>query len=324
MPDFFRLRERFFRPSTRAFWREAEKENLPFAERLHAYVYGRWPYFYISMASGEHRLAKFLNPFFDWLGRRLCLWDKDFSQKKDRAKKSFADSYHGKVVPLDGAEQLIRMDRDIDIRDMEKIIPYTTARDIVLKNPRSIAVLRCPCRSARKNPCYPLDVCLIIGEPFANFIVEHHPGRAKWITYQEALDILRSEDKRGHVHHAFFKEAMLGRFYAICNCCSCCCGAMQAQRNGVPMLASSGYVCRTDQDLCIGCGLCMRNCQFEAIIVEDGTAVVDEEKCMGCGVCVNNCPQGALCLEKAPDRGAPLEVEKLMDAEFAKLVRGDG
>ena len=35
---------------------------------------------------------------------------------------------------------------------------------------------------------------------------------------------------------------MLGRFYAICNCCKCCCGAMQAHLNGVPMLASSGYV----------------------------------------------------------------------------------
>jgi hypothetical protein len=25
-----------------------------------------------------------------------------------------------------------------------------------------------------------------------------------------------------------YKDAMLGRFYAICNCCSCCCGAMEA------------------------------------------------------------------------------------------------
>jgi len=324
MSDFFRLRERLFRPSTRAFWREAEKEKLPLAERVHAYIYGRWPYFYISMAIGEHPLARFLSPFFDRLGRSLSLWDKDFSRKRGRAKKSFADSYHGKVLPLDGAERLIRVDREIDVRDMEKVIPYSTARDIVLKNPRAIAVLRCPCRSVRKNPCSPLDVCLIIGEPFANFIVEHHPGRAKWITYQEALDILRTEDRRGHVHHAFFKEAMLGRFYAICNCCSCCCGAMQARRNGVPMLASSGYVCRTDKNLCIGCALCMRNCQFEAITVVDKQAVVVEENCMGCGVCVNNCPQGALSLEAVPERGTPLKVEELMHAEFAKLVRRDG
>jgi hypothetical protein len=26
----------------------------------------------------------------------------------------------------------------------------------------------------------------------------------------------------------YYKDAMLGRFYATCNCCSYCCGAMQA------------------------------------------------------------------------------------------------
>ncbi len=48
----------------------------------------------------------------------------------------------------------------------------------------------------------------------------------------------------------YYKDAMLGRFYAICNCCSCCCGAMEAQRNGTPMIASSGYVAVVDEDLC--------------------------------------------------------------------------
>ena len=36
----------------------------------------------------------------------------------------------------------------------------------------------------------------------------------------------------------YYKDAMLGRFYAICNCCSCCCGAMQAHQHGTPMPAS--------------------------------------------------------------------------------------
>ena len=61
--------------------------------------------------------------------------------------------------------------------------------------------------------------------------------------------------KRGHVSHAFFKEAVLGRYYAICNCCSCCCGAMQAHREGVPMLASSGYLAALEADNCLHCGL---------------------------------------------------------------------
>jgi ferredoxin len=122
-----------------------------------------------------------------------------------------------------------------------------------------------------------LDVCLVIGEPFAGFVIEHHPERARWITQGEAVEILEAEHERGHVHHAFFKDAMLERFYAICNCCSCCCGAMQAHRNGTPMLASSGYVAQVDNTLCIGCGDCEEYCQFHSISVQDGFSFVDEE-----------------------------------------------
>ncbi len=76
---------------------------------------------------------------------------------------------------------------------------------------------------------------------------------------------------------------MLGRFYAICNCC-CCCGAMQAHRNGTPMLASSGYVAQVDADLCAACGSCADFCQFAAISVDDGFARIDNSACMGCVV----------------------------------------
>jgi heterodisulfide reductase subunit A-like polyferredoxin len=79
---------------------------------------------------------------------------------------------------------------------------------------------------------------------------------------------------------------MLGRFYAICNCCSCCCGAMQAHHNGTPMLASSGYVAHVDAELCAACGTCADYCQFAAISVDNGFACIDATACMGCGVCV--------------------------------------
>jgi len=114
------------------------------------------------------------------------------------------------------------------------------------------------------------------------------------------------------VHHAFFKDAMLGRFYAICNCCACCCGAMQAHQHGTPMLASSGYLNTVDEDLCIGCCDCTETCQFFALTVMDGYAVVDETLCMGCGVCVSHCEQGALSLRRVPAKGEPLEILELI------------
>jgi heterodisulfide reductase subunit A-like polyferredoxin len=110
----------------------------------------------------------------------------------------------------------------------------------------------------------------------------------------------------------YYKDAMLGRFYAICNCCSCCCGAMEAQRNGTPMIASSGYVAAVDDERCAGCGECAKYCQFGAISVDDGFARIDAAACMGCGVCVAHCPQEAIDLTREPTKGEPLEIQKLI------------
>lgn len=299
------------KPSTIEFLEEAESiPGYSLLEKLHGYVYSRWPYFYIRLGTGNHPMQKWLEPLAE-LAARLYPTRPDPGRDADTV--SWADSYHGKVVPLEQARRLIRVDRDIELPDLEKIIPYKRARAIVLRNPERIAVLECPCRAARENPCLPMDVCLIVGEPFVSFMLEHHPDKARLIDQDEAVRILEEEDKRGHVHHAFFKEAMLERFYAICNCCSCCCGAMQAQRNDIPMLCSSGYVVEMDPGECKACGLCATRCQFGALRFEDKVVSLDEKACMGCGVCVNACPSGALSLARAPRKGEPLEIVELMD-----------
>jgi len=222
------------------------------------------------------------------------------------------DTYHGKVVPLQAATQLVSVAEDVRLTDLEQIIPYALARDIVLRHPDHIVVLECPCRAARTKPCLPLDVCLIIGEPFATFVAEHHPRRSRWIASSEAIEILHAEDERGHSHHAFFKDAMFGRFYAICNCCSCCCGAMQAWQHGTPMLASSGYISHVEADQCTACGSCAEVCPFDALSMNDGVASVDKAVCMGCGVCVSHCEGGALSLVRDPSKGEPLEIQRLI------------
>lgn len=47
---------------------------------------------------------------------------------------------------------------------------------------------------------------------------------------------------------------------------------------------------------CIGLGTCVKACPFDAIVVENGVAVVDYSKCRGCGVCVSACPKGIIKL----------------------------
>ena len=305
----------FMSVPTRQFLEEARRTpRFSMFDFIHGYTYNRWSHLYVSLAiSAEKYRLKFA---FDFLVTLYTIFLRWLPKNWGIRGISFEDSYHGKALPLDSARQLVSVKESIILGDLEKIIPYKSAREIILKNPDHIVALNCPCRSAREHPCLPIDVCLIVGEPFASFVNEHQPQRSKWITSERAVEILESEEKRGHVHHAFFKDAMLGRFYAICNCCECCCGAIQAHKRGTPMLAPSGYVARLDQEACAACGACISYCQFNALSMTPDGLYIDTSQCMGCGVCVSHCPQGALSLQLDAAKGFPLEI--------SKLIKGNG
>ena len=42
---------------------------------------------------------------------------------------------------------------------------------------------------------------------------------------------------------------------------------------------------------CIGCTLCVRQCEFDAIHVDNNLAHIDYDKCTQCGKCAEKCPQ---------------------------------
>lgn len=50
-------------------------------------------------------------------------------------------------------------------------------------------------------------------------------------------------------------------------------------------------------DACIGCGRCKKECEYEAITVENGFAHIDHEKCTRCGACAKVCPCGCITIE---------------------------
>lgn len=47
---------------------------------------------------------------------------------------------------------------------------------------------------------------------------------------------------------------------------------------------------------CLGCGSCVEACQFDAIHMVDGVALVDKEKCVACGACVDTCPKNIITM----------------------------
>jgi len=155
-------------------------------------------------------------------------------------------------------------------------------------------------------------VCMVIGQPFVGFTLAHRPKTSRRLTRTEALDLLEAEHQRGHVHSAWFKDASMGRFYAICNCCKCCCGGIEAMlKYGVPVVASSGFVATLTSERCRSCGACVELCPFGAISLNGMGAQVDWDACMGCGICEGRCPHGAIALQRDPNKGIPLDVRVL-------------
>jgi ferredoxin len=283
-------RGRLMLPSTWKSLRSGPRRDLLNLRALHMYVYGRWTKQYIKAL---------VRQFHPRLG--------------ERGKKWWTDRYHAKVLTHEQARAIIELDHEIHRRDLEQVVPYAMARDLVLAAPPEIAAYECGCRHARNTPCQPTQVCMVVGQPFVDFVVEHHPRAARRLTQTEAVDLLREEFERGHLHSAWFKDAAQGRFYAICNCCKCCCAGIEAMvKYNSPMLASSGFVARVDESLCSACGVCVEACPFGAIAAS-GPARVSWEKCMGCGVCVGQCKTDAASLIRDERKGLPLDV-RLMSA----------
>lgn len=235
----------------------------------------------------------------------------------DTAASTDTNIYHGKVVKLKDAIQLVTQKRDLNISLPEKVLPFKVARDIVLKSNDSIAVGTCVCRLVAEGSCLPppYEICLFVGDPFASFIAEENPMFRK-ISQDEAVKILEFAHQKGFVHTAYFKKETANRFMAICNCCSCCCAGIRMWNlleGAVPIMAPSGYISQIS-DECNGCGVCVDACHFKAISFDEGgqKAVINSGKCMGCGVCEGVCPVGAVSLRREPSKGEPLDIEELM------------
>lgn len=62
---------------------------------------------------------------------------------------------------------------------------------------------------------------------------------------------------------------------------------------------------------CLGCGDCVRACQFDAIHMnpETGLPEVDEDKCTACGACAKSCPRHIIELRKKGPRGMRIYVQ---------------
>jgi Pyruvate/2-oxoacid:ferredoxin oxidoreductase delta subunit len=239
--------------------------------------------------------------------------------------------YHAKVITQDDARKILSLKEDIILGPdkTERIIPFKYANNIVFKEPEYIAVMDCPCRASRENPCQPINVCIAVGRTTAQFWLEHGKKyNVRKITQAEALDIMEKAHEQGCITTSFFKVATGGRTGVICQCCTCCCGAMEANRlvkktvggEKYRIITPSGYLVEVDEDKCKACGTCVKACSvFYALSQTDGEKPACKvELCHGCGVCVEKCPNGARVLVR--DKSATGLVP--LDLDLAKEMLG--
>ncbi|MCI8320256.1 MAG: 4Fe-4S binding protein [Dorea sp.] len=185
---------------------------------------------------------------------------------------------------------------------MNHILDYERATHIV-EEAKYIGLGTCYCRHKMYHaghPCEidaPWEVCLTF-DNVARSLAEHG-DYARLISKEEAKEVLELSYESNLVQ---IGENVREHPAFICNCCGCCCEALQAARRFSPMqpVATTNYIPKVSLEKCIGCGKCEKVCPISAVSMKEKHPVIDEEICLGCGVCARNCPVKAIELERRP------------------------
>ena len=224
------------------------------------------------------------------------------------------------------------------------ILDYERATHII-EEADFIGVGTCFCRHKNYHlgiPCKlnaPMETCLTFGN-VARSLAEHG-GYTRPIDKAEAKEILEMSYSYNLVQMG---ENVREHPAFMCNCCGCCCEALEAVRRFSPMqpIATTNYIPKINYDDCVSCGKCEKVCPILAIskvVKGDGSfdnlhescqvikgndsdtlhakcqknrpldttsaqqkriPVIDESICLGCGVCARNCPKKAITLQRRP------------------------
>ena len=89
-----------------------------------------------------------------------------------------------------------------------------------------LALGPCDCRRVFRNCDNPVDAEILLG-PSRHAFLEAMPHDSREITREAAREILRDGHHRGLVPTVV---RCRGDFYAICNCCTCCCVPLRLSR----------------------------------------------------------------------------------------------
>ena len=96
----------------------------------------------------------------------------------------------------------------------------------IIESSSSFAVGPCECRAVFKNCDHRIDGEIMMG-PSKNAFVQEMPDDYRLITGEEAKEILIRSHREGLIHTIVRYRQ---NFYALCNCCSCCCVPLRLKK----------------------------------------------------------------------------------------------
>lgn len=121
----------------------------------------------------------------------------------------------------------------------------------------------CACRKAQRQRGEGVGdiegyMCIGVGD-IAEFLVESGKD-AKYITREEAMDIIMRAERKGYVHQITNLDGP-DRIVGICNCSpGSCYGLRTSQLFNTPNMSRSAYRAHVDPSKCVACGKCVEVC----------------------------------------------------------------
>lgn len=214
----------------------------------------------------------------------------------------------GEAFTSTKVSQLRTIPVEKSIAEEYQVATYDQIRELIKNTKGPIAVGACMCREGAKQQGRPCNVtnrvesCMGFGD-WAQHSIER--GHFKEITREEALAITLLNEKDGLV----LQPSNNQKIDFVCACCGCCCGILRKLKN-LPKPAENwahNFYAVVNNDKCLGCGLCVKKCQMNAVSINEDTrcSSVNLDRCIGCGNCVVFCPFKAMSLMKKEKETVP-------------------